>query len=806
MNKFISKYKRKCRKRENDVCSVISAFRNNYLILSVLAISYVIKNIKAFVPLSPTAAKSTTIIQKTNFKHMETMRLHSQYTKRDNSKESSHDGADSLSNLPSTTFKSISPETIRAIKSHADILTVIESYNVAQFTSDGMRGKCICPFHDDHNPSMQIDKAKGIYKCFSCGAGGDVFNFVREYEYLQGNEDKMSYPAAIVKVAKDFVGGSLAKEVEATLITSKGRNNTNLSPEKIKKLEKERKERERLILVNLAAAEFYASSLVTSPKAGGARLHLYTRRIPTSLIRTFAIGYAPDAYYHSDKSKWGEGSLVEHLRTKYDFTPREIVDAGLASVTSAAKTRLQMIHPTNKKDGDSETVTDQLNYSDLIDRFRNRLMVPIFDGSGRNVLGFGGRYIDSVSTKKNTSSATYTEAKYLNTAETKLFIKKNVLFGIHNAKQTMNKTVEKTVYDDEKDTPIIYNKDRPNPSIVIVEGYFDAITLFGAGIKEVVASMGTSLTETQMIMAADALGSAGKVFLCLDNDDAGQLAMERICTSSWIWDFIEEKKIDINICSLPSSTKDPADFIEQNTKSDVVIAGTQFRDSVLKTSVCWNEWYISRIISRYDPNDASSFSVTCDKITTFLSSFPNAADRTRRAFETAGILASILSKEKKGSDGPLRLQLESDLLSMSSRKAASREALVRRIEAKEGVVTGNMKRKMMEISSGEGLDPRHQKIEMDSVRRKRTTITEDSNETGYLKQNRNQKQMRRQNNKIPHSQIHRGASKNIKPKIPPIVPHFSGFQFSELDSEWLGVTNRKVCVFSYFRNFSFSFH
>jgi hypothetical protein len=266
--------------------------------------------------------------------------------------------------------------------------------------------------------------------------------------------------------------------------------------------------------------------------------------------------------------------------------------------------------------------------------------------------------------------------------------------------------------------------------------------------------------------------------------------MERICTSPWIWDFIGDRKVDINICKLPSDTKDPADFIERNTKSDVNAAGILFRDLVLKTSVSWDEWYISRVISRYDSSDTSSFSVTCDKITTFLSMNPNAADRTRRVYGTAGMLASILSKDKKGSDGPLKLQLESDLLNMSSRKAASREALARRIEAKDGAIAVNVKQKMMEISSGEGLDPRHQKIQTKSL--KHTVRTTVSNEIENLKRTRNQQQTRKQDSKIPFNQLNRGATKKSQPKAPPIVPHFSGFQFSKLDSEWLGVTNEKV--------------
>lgn len=704
------------------------------------------------------------------------------------------DDGDSLSSTPTkNSLKSISPETISAIKTYADILTVIESYNLPLFSSDGSRGKCLCPFHNDNNPSLQIDKAKGIYKCFSCGAGGDVFNFVREYDHIQNGGEKMSYPAAIVKVATEFVGGSIADEVTRTL-APRGLH-LKLTPAQREKMEHDRKRKQKLMLINSAAAEYYASCLIRSPKAGGARLHIYNRKLPTNLIRTFAIGYAPDAFFKNDETKWGEGSLVEHLRNNYDFSPQEIIDAGLATVTTQAKNRLKMTRVESE-------VTQTIDYPDLMDRFRNRLMIPIFDDTGQNVLGFGGRHIDYSNISK-TQSTTFTEAKYLNTAETAIFSKKELLFSLCHAKsaiQILEKNWVQSIDSDEKRF-VPFNKNKPIASMIIVEGYFDAITLYGAGVKEVTASMGTALTQTQLKKAVEALGAPGKVFLCLDNDEAGQSAIERICSASWIWDFVQENRVDLQICTLPAESKDPAEFIEQNFNGNSTSVGYLFRDIVLKESVAWNEWYITRIASKYDPGDAHSFSSVCDKISTFLSTHPNPAERTRRAYETAGILATLITKDTNRPDGPLKLQLESDLLHMSSRKAAAREAFARRIESVDGA-TSAVKQKIRTLSSGDDmispasgkvrdvvpLDMESNGIKLDRTIKDKSEDNMQSKDVSYLRY-RETSGVRRSKDNLS----------NRPTEKPVMTPHFSGFRFSKSDSEWLG---DKVCIHFIFCTFT----
>ena len=732
-----------------------------------------------------------------------------------------------------TGFGHIPPETIEEIKTYADIVTVIESYNLPFFSrsSDG-RAKCVCPFHNDRNPSLNIDNSKGIYKCFSCGAGGDVFNFVREYDFISNNQKgaKMNYPAAIQKVAKEFCGGSLAQKIESTL--SFGNYNRTMSPEKRQKFEERRKEKERILLANSAAADFYAKALITNPAAGIARAHLHQRGTTPALVRTFALGFAPEAYFNKSgkggADAWGKGSLVERLQ-ELNFTPQEILDAGLVTITSKARSRLQMsstgtslgnnfdedvvssvmveseMRNQTKAENTADAPGSQLEYNDLMDRFRSRLMVPIFDVSGRNVVGFGGRHLEAPKSGEPNGAAdknqqSYQAAKYLNSPETPVFEKKNILFGLHSASAAIDDATKPRNAEQANTNPDGLTFQSTTPTIVIVEGYFDAITLYGAGVKEVVASMGTALTTSQLNMAVSALGGRGRIILCLDSDEAGLNAVERVCTGSSIWDFLENNGVDVNVASLPFGIKDPAEFIEAKGGVGKASSGESFRADVLEEAVPWNDWYISRLISRFDPDDSTSFSTICESVATFLSTHPNAADRTRRAYEAAGKLAAYITKGQGGSsEGPLRIQLESDLLGMASRKASAREALARRVEAADG--EGGSKGKLARLSSGEattqdkpltsslgrklaqsGDGTKSRPIKVSQPRPVKKSQPSNSRPQPYPRQDDT---FQRRGNTFD-----RGY--NREKQAPPLTRHFNGFQFSDTDAAWLGLTNAKV--------------
>lgn len=105
----------------------------------------------------------------------------------------------------------ISNEKIEEIKSSISIVDAIESYNLPSFVrTNAHSAKACCPFHDDNNPSMSIDDNRRLYKCFACGAGGDLFNFIREYDALDGRREKMGFMKAVQYAVREFGDNHLA--------------------------------------------------------------------------------------------------------------------------------------------------------------------------------------------------------------------------------------------------------------------------------------------------------------------------------------------------------------------------------------------------------------------------------------------------------------------------------------------------------------------------------------------------------------------------------------------------------------------
>ena len=402
------------------------------------------------------------------------------------------------SSSSSTKRKRVTSEEIEYIKSTIPLTDVIETYNLDGFIRTNTHSaKACCPFHDDNNPSMSIDDNRGLYKCFACGAGGDVFNFIREYDYIENKrsgEDKMGYMQAVEYAAREFgderlvSGWNFGKGSDASMYEG-------MSEEAKEKMIERQRKKERIRQANTAAAAFYTKCLVTLSTAGKARAHLRSRNISPESVREFALGYAPDCYYGDEASAsniWGEGSLVNYL-AEMEFTPDEIVEAGLATRTKTKKFQMEDVdqQQSNKTDA-------VLDYSSLMDRFRSRLIVPILDDSGQHVIAFGGRHLESVAVsddEQSEKSEKFTPAKYINSPESLVFTKKHVLFNRYKANVALNaKTSE------QNSSPPLTVAPK---SVVIVEGYFDAIALSNVGVKSVVASMGTALPPEQLQMAAE---------------------------------------------------------------------------------------------------------------------------------------------------------------------------------------------------------------------------------------------------------------------------------------------------------------
>jgi DNA primase len=207
-------------------------------------------------------------------------------------------------------------------------------------------------------------------------------------------------------------------------------------------------------------------------------------------------------------SSWGAGSLVEYM-AEAGFSPDEIVEAGLA-----VRTKRQQLAPggenaeinnTPSEAADGANDEEQHDYSCLMDRFRSRLIIPIFDENGQSVIALGGRHLESAIDDSDGKTSSFKPAKYLNSPDSLVFTKKNVLFNKAKAKQVLevqSGTGSSSTADNTPSAKDASTFDVP-PAVVIVEGYFDAIALSNVGVENVVASMGTALPLEQLKAAAD---------------------------------------------------------------------------------------------------------------------------------------------------------------------------------------------------------------------------------------------------------------------------------------------------------------
>lgn len=308
----------------------------------------------------------------------------------------------------------ISYEEILSIQRKANIVDIIRDY--VPLTQRGKNYFGICPFHDDHNPSMSVSPEKGVYKCFVCGNAGNVFNFVMEYE-------KVSFYEA-VKIVADKIGVSI------DISTSK-KENTKKSP---------------LYDIYNIAYKFYQNNLNTV-YGKDAKKYLLNRKIDEDVIKNFNIGLS-----------LSDSELCNALKAK-GFKDDDIVSSGVAVQ----------------------------NGNNIYDIYKNRIMFPLYDLEG-NVVGFSGRIYNQKS-----------ESKYINTKETEIFKKGELLYNYHIAKKEARK---------EK-------------NIIVVEGFMDVIRLSTIGIVNVVASMGTAVTKYQLNLIQKI---APNITLMFDGDKAGEKA------------------------------------------------------------------------------------------------------------------------------------------------------------------------------------------------------------------------------------------------------------------------------------------
>lgn len=356
----------------------------------------------------------------------------------------------------------IPEDTKRAILDAARIDEVVGDFVVLKKRGANYWG--CCPFHQEKTPSFSVSPAKGIFKCFGCGKGGDSVSFLMEHEHY-------SYVESLRYLAHKY--NIEIKEEE-------------LTPEQIEK----ESDRESLYHLTQYAAEYFVKNLWESEEGRSVGLAYFReRRFTDEMIRHFQLGYCTESW---------DGFTQEALKNGYD--KKYLVQSGL----------------TIEKEETGK----------LFDRFRGRVIFPIHSLSGR-VLGFGGRILNSDKSK----------AKYVNSPESDIYHKSNVLYAIPFAKRE------------------IVSHDMA----YMVEGYADVISMHQAGITNVVSSSGTSLTEDQIKMISH---FTRNLTLLYDGDAAGIKASLRGI------DMVLAKDMNVRVVLLPEG-QDPDDYAKAHSTEEI---------------------------------------------------------------------------------------------------------------------------------------------------------------------------------------------------------------------------------------------
>lgn len=314
----------------------------------------------------------------------------------------------------------IPEDKINEIRNSANIVDVIGHY--IPLSKKGKSYVAVCPFHDDHDPSLSISEEKQIYKCFVCGNGGNCFTFVQNFK-------KCSFPEAVIEVAK-IIGKPLDIEYNQPKKENRNQAYYNLLNDYIE----------------------YTNYLLTSTKLGiEAKEYLEKRGITEDIINDFNIGYCP-----------ADNKVYQNLKAK-NYSDEAMIKVNIA----------------------------RMNDNGVNDVFYKRILFPIHDKYG-NPIAFTARDFTN-----------FSDSKYINTSQTFLYTKGNVLYNYHRAKEPINKS----------------------GFVIVCEGVMDVIAYKKVGIENVVATLGTACTNEQINLFKELKKT---VVLSYDGDKAGQAANMKV--------------------------------------------------------------------------------------------------------------------------------------------------------------------------------------------------------------------------------------------------------------------------------------
>jgi len=460
------------------------------------------------------------------------------------------------------------------LKSSVDIVKVIGEY-VRLRKSGVSRYTGLCPFHSEKTPSFSVHAGHQFYKCFGCGASGDVLKFVMEFEHVTFSE--------ALKLLAERNGIPMPKRAEYA--------------------DEDTRLRVAVFQMQELAQEAFREQLA-GPSGAEARRYLEKRGVSPEVSAQFGLGYAERG-----------GRALLRIFERQGFTAEQMENSGLLG---------------RREDGS------------FYDRFRNRLMFPIHSESGK-VIAFGGRALDPAD-----------EAKYLNSAESPIYRKSAVLYNLHRAKEGIRKAGRS----------------------VLVEGYMDAIGVFAAGVREVVASCGTALTAQQV----QALRRhSDKIVVNFDPDAAGANAAERSIN------LLLDEGMHVRIVELEDGL-DPDEYCKDR--------GAEAYRGKLDKAQNYFYWLADRARARFDLRTAEGRVAGFQFLLPAIQRLPEKIERVAVANDVAGYLgvdaglvlenfrkSAIDRRDKKVA--PIREPLRGDeklLLNLLLSNGDAREALLGRLE------------------------------------------------------------------------------------------------------------------------------
>ncbi len=373
-------------------------------------------------------------------------------------------------------------DIVAEVKERADIVQIIGEH--VNLKRSGVRYLGICPFHHEKTPSFSVHSGQQFYHCFGCKESGDVFSFMMKYHNLD-------FPGALKILAQRY-------QIEL--------------PERTKSREQQARDqhRELLFAVNKKATDCFRCCLVDSALASEARRYLEKRGIGTDLQERYQLGYAPPP----------EAVGWNFLGSQFNAQERTFgKELGLLA---------------EKQQGGT------------YDRFRGRIIFPIFDSRGR-VTGFGGRILGEGN------------PKYLNSPESLVYNKSRLLFGLFHQRDAI----------------------RVQRRAVLVEGNFDLLSLLSHGLDPVVAPLGTALTREQLRTLKPLVD---EVVLLFDGDEAGVKAVERSASL-----FLGEQ-LSGRVALLPAE-HDPDTYVREY--------GLAAMNTLIEKAEALPEFVLGRLVARH---------------------------------------------------------------------------------------------------------------------------------------------------------------------------------------------------------------